>query len=386
MDLDHILNHLGEDRSQYLGAVSPPIFQTSNFAFPDVASFRDAFTDERKNHIYTRGNNPTVEILRKKMAALEKTEDALLFSSGIAAVSAAILSQISSGAHVVCVLNPYSWTKHLLENWVARFHVKTTFVKADDTQGILDACKQETRIIYLESPNTMTFEVQDLRKVASFARSRNITTIIDNSHCSPVFQNPSEFGIDLIVHSVTKYISGHSDIVAGAVCGKKDLIDKIFDNEYMTLGAILSPNSAAMILKGLRTLPLRVQRSHDSSVIIAKWLSAHPKVKKVIHPWLVDFPQHELVKSQMRGAGGLFSFELKTDSIEACENFANRLERFLMAVSWGGHESLVIPICAFYNEDINEKPHLPYQFFRLYIGLEDPEVLIADLEKALEIV
>lgn len=384
MDIDYIINHLGEDRSQWNGAITPPTYQTSNFAFETVASLRHAFSDEKKHHIYSRGNNPTVEILRKKLAALEKTDDALVFSSGIAAISAAVCSVLKSGDHVVCVQHPYSWTSHLLSEWLVRFGVSTTFVSDVDTDDILDHCTSDTRLIYLESPNTMTFGCQDFSRIASFAREKNIVTITDNSYCSPIFQNPATFGIDLIVHSASKYINGHSDVIAGVVCGRQDLIDRIFHEEFMTLGAIPSPHEASMILRGLRTLPLRVRRSYENSLTIARWLQQHPKIRRVLHPGLPDFPQVDLVARQMTGTGGLFSFELDTEDIHTCERFAETLQYFMMAVSWGGHESLIFPICTFHGEGSTHTPHLPFQFFRMYVGLEDAEVLIKDLETALD--
>lgn len=383
MDLDFILNHLGEDRQSYHGAVSPPIYQTSNFAFPNVASLREAFRNEWSSHVYTRGNNPTVEILRKKLAALEETEDALVLASGIAAISSAVCSVVKQGDHVVCVDHPYSWTEHLLKDWLSRFGVSTTFVPADNTQAIFEACREETSLIYLESPNTMTFGCQDLSKVGHFARQRGIITIADNSCASPLFQRPATMGIDLIVHSATKYINGHSDVVAGAICGRKDLIDRILREEYMTLGAIASPHEAALILRGLRTFPLRVQRSRESSLIVARWLEQHPKIRRVLHPGLDSFPQADLVRQQMSGTGGLFSFELNTEDMEACERFADHLRYFLMAVSWGGHESLIFPLVTFHKGSVEKRPHLPFQFVRCYIGLEDPQILINDLDTAL---
>lgn len=384
MDLDHIINHLGEDRDTYFGAISPPIYQTSNFSFNTVEDLREAFSDEKKYHIYTRGNNPTVEILRKKLAALEKTDDALVLSSGIAAISSAVCSVLKQGDHVVCVENPYSWTRHLLSSWLARFGVQTTYVPADKSEELIRAVQKHTRLIYLESPNTMTFECQDFERICSFAKANGIITIADNSYASPIYQNPAVLGVDLVIHSATKYLNGHSDVVAGVICGRQDLIDHIFHNEFMTLGAIISPYEAAMILRGLRTLPIRVQRSSTSALKIAEWLLEHPKVKRVYHPGLPDFPQAALVRKQMKGTGGLFAFELATDRLEDCETVANSLTYFLKAVSWGGHESLVMPIATFYQKNGSATTHLPFQLFRLYIGLEDPDILIQDLSKAFD--
>ena len=219
MDLSHILNHLGEDREQYFGAVSPPIIQTSNFALQDIAHLREAMLDEYHHHLYSRGNNPTVEILRKKLAALEGTEDALVVSSGAAAMAIAVIGVVQQGDHVICVQNPYSWTRHLLTEFLPRFGVSATFVQGDQLTAIEQAIRPNTRLLFLESPNTMTFGLQDLAACARLARQHGIITCIDNSCSSPLYQQPASLGIDLVMHSATKYLNGHSDVVAGVICG-----------------------------------------------------------------------------------------------------------------------------------------------------------------------
>ncbi|MEN0002776.1 MAG: aminotransferase class I/II-fold pyridoxal phosphate-dependent enzyme [Bacteroidota bacterium] len=385
MHLSDILMHLGEERANYYQAVSPPIIQSSNFVFPTLERFREAFADEFEHHIYTRGNNPTVAILRKKIAALEKAEDALIFASGSGAIAAAVMSQVKAGDHVVCVNAPYSWTKQLLVNYLSRFGVSHTFVDGTDLQAVEAAIQLNTSVLFLESPNSLTFELQDLKACAALAKKHQLTTCIDNSYASPLYQNPIELGIDLVVHSGTKYLNGHSDVVIGAVCGSKEKIRTIFQGEYMTLGNIISPNDAAMVIRGLRTLELRMQRSHESALKIAHWLEQHPKIERVLHPFLPSFPQHELAKQQMRGAGGLFSVYLKANTIPKVEAFVGRIQRFLMAVSWGGHESLLLPTVAFYNIPGRDNTPLPFNLVRLYIGLEDPDWLMEDLDQALEV-
>lgn len=384
MDISHILTHLGEDRSEYFNAVAPPIIQSSNFAFPTLDAFREAFTDELHHSVYTRGNNPTVEILRAKLAALEGAEDALVFSSGSAAVACTVLSRVKSGDHIVCVESPYSWTHSLLTRFLPRFGVTHTFVDGRSIENIKAAIRPETVMLFLESPNSLTFELQDLTACAELARLHGLVTCIDNSYCSPFFQNPIAHGIDLVIHSGTKYINGHSDVVCGVVCGSKTHIQQIFESELMTLGAILSPHDAMLVIRGLRTLPLRVQRSHDSALQIAQWLESHPKIDRVIYPWLPSFPQFELAKMQMRGAGGLFSFYLKAPDIEAVERFFHRLERFLLAVSWGGHESLILPMAGFYKIPGKPDSSRPWNLVRCYIGLEDPDWLVEDLGRGLD--
>ncbi|HQU59310.1 MAG TPA: aminotransferase class V-fold PLP-dependent enzyme, partial [Saprospiraceae bacterium] len=258
MHLSEILNHLGESREHYFNAVSPPVIQSSNFAFQSLAEFRQAFTDELTHHVYSRGNNPTVNILRQKLAALEKAEDCLVFSSGVSAIAAAVMANVRNGSHVVCVQSPYSWTKILLQDYLPRFGVEHTFVDGRDLSLIEQAIRPQTSLIYLESPNSLTFELQNLAACAEIARRHGIVTCVDNSYCSPIFQNPIELGIDLVVHSGTKYLNGHSDVVMGVLCGSKPMVKKIFETEYMTLGGILSPHDAALAIRGLRTLELRM--------------------------------------------------------------------------------------------------------------------------------
>jgi len=383
MHLSDILTHLGEEREHYFNAVSPPVFQTSNFAFRSLAEIRQAFADEMEHHIYSRGNNPTVAILRQKLAALEEAEEALVFASGMAAVSAAVLANVRAGGHVVCVEAPYSWAKVLLRDYLPRFGVSTTFADGRDVAAIERAIQENTTLLYLESPNSMTFELQDIRACAELARRRGLVTVLDNSYCSPIFQRPIPMGIDIVVHSGTKYLNGHSDVVMGVLCASKALARKIFEGEYMTLGGILPPHDAALAIRGLRTLELRMQRCYESGLQVARYLEQHPKVERVLHPMLPSFPQYELAQKQMQGAGGMFSIYLKADSLEKAETFYNGLERFLLAVSWGGHESLALPSAAFYNIPGKPAPLLPYNLVRLYIGLEDPQWLIEGLERGL---
>lgn len=384
-DLSYILNQLGEDRERYFGAVAPPIVQSSIFAFPSVEAMRAGFRDELGQHVYTRGNNPTVEILRKKVAALEGAEDCLMFGSGAAAMSAGVIAGVAGGDHVVCVARPYSWTRAVLQDLLARFGVTTTFVDGTQTARFESALTDRTRLIVLESPNSMTYEQQDLAAVAALARARGIRTICDNSHATPLNQSPLALGIDLVAHSATKYLNGHSDVVAGALCGSSARIREVFRGPYMTLGAILAPHDAWLLIRGLRTLPIRMQRIASTTARILAFLETHPRIRRVYSPHAVANPQLGLAEHQLRGASGLLTVELDAADIAAVERFCNGLQRFLMTVSWGGHESLAFPICAVFPADAPlHPPHgLPLSLVRLSIGLEEPEVLIADLDAAL---
>lgn len=383
MHLSEILTHLGEDRENYFWAVSPPVIQSSNFVFKDLDAFRNAFSDELTNHVYTRGNNPTTEILRKKLAALEGTEDALVFASGAAAIAMAVIGNVKSGDHVICVKGPYSWTMALLTKFLPRFGVTHTFVDATDIENIRAAIQPTTTVLFLESPNTMTYECQDLAACATLAKAHGIVTMIDNSYASPIYQNPAAFGIDIVIHTGTKYLNGHSDVVMGAICASHAMVEKLFASELMTLGGILAPHDAALVIRGLRTLELRVKKSSESAEKIVNWLGAHSKVERIWWPFHESFPQRELAMRQMRGCGGLFSVQFKTDSEEKMANFIHKIERFMMAVSWGGHESLMIPTLGFYHIKGRPNPPMPWTFVRFYVGLEDADWLMEDLNRAM---
>ncbi len=383
MELSYILNELGEERENYFNAVSPPIIQTSNFTFKTIDEFRQALSNEFEATLYSRGHNPTLNILRKKLAALDNAENALVFSSGIAAISVPILALLQQGDHIVSVENPYSWTIKLFKSFLPKFGITTTFIDGSALQNFKDAIRPETKLIYLESPNTFSYELQDLKAVAVIAKAKNIITMADNSYCSPYYQKPIDFGIDLVAQSATKYIGGHSDVVAGVLSGSTELISRIFNHEFMNIGASLSPHSAWLLIRGLRTLPLRMQRSFESAKAVTSWLRRHPAIDQVIWPFNNDFKQSELAHEQMQGCGGMFSFTLKDPSLEKIETFCNRLKHILMAVSWGGHESLIIPTIATIAKDEYDVNNERHRLIRMYVGLEEADYLIGDLEQAL---
>ncbi len=385
MHLSDILFHLAEDRENYYNAVSTPVIQSSNFVFKNLDDYRRMMTSELENHVYTRGNNPTVKILRQKVAALEQAEDALVLASGSAAIAAAVIANVQAGDHIVCVQAPYSWTTVLLTRFLPRFGVETTFVDGRDLAEIEGAIRPNTRVLYLESPNSLTFKLQDLAACSAICKRNNMVSIIDNSHCSPIFQRPIEHGIDVVVHSATKYLNGHSDVVAGVICSNKPMIEKIFSTEFMTLGAIISPHDANLMIRGLRTLELRMLRTDESAKKIVAFLQNHPKIKRVYYPFAADNPQLHIAQKQMSGNGGLFSIETIAKTKAEAEAFFYALKRFTFAVSWGGHESLIFPTVALYGIEGRPNPPLPVGFARLYIGLEDADYLIEDLNNALNI-
>src|SRR5688500_1807907 len=235
-DLSYILNELGEERENYFNAVAPPISQTSNFAFKKVEDLRKAFADEMGGYLYSRGLNPTVDILRKKLAALDGAEDCLVFNSGAAVIFAGVFANVKSGDHIISVRNPYTWAQKMFDVILPRFGVSTTYVDGRETKNIEQAIQPNTTLIYLESPNSWDYALQDLEAVADLAKSKNIITICDNSYCTPIYQKPFELGINLVLQSATKYIGGHSDTVGGTLSGSREMIEKIFHSEYNNIG------------------------------------------------------------------------------------------------------------------------------------------------------
>lgn len=383
MDISYIVNELAEDREQYFNAIAPPIVQASNFAFKTVDALSKAFEDEMGGYLYSRGLNPTVDILRKKLAALDGAEDCLVFNSGAAAIFAGVLANVKSGDHIVSVKNPYSWAEKMFDVVLPRFGVHTTYIDGTRLENWQEATRSNTTFYYLESPNSWEFRLQPLAEVAAFAKSRQITTMIDNSYATPIYQPVISLGIDLAMQTATKYIGGHSDTLGGVLCGTRAMIKRIFDSEYLNIGSGIQPFNAWLLLRGLRTLPARLDRISHSTREVLNFLKQHPAVESVIFPFDESFPQYALAKKQMSGACGLLTIILKTDKREPIVKFCESLQHILMAVSWGGHESLIIPKCAgIPAADFN--PADPgHRYVRLYVGLEDPAYLIRDLDQAL---
>ncbi|MCB9020603.1 MAG: PLP-dependent transferase [Chitinophagales bacterium] len=384
MDISQIINELGEDRELYFNAVSPPIYQTSNFAYKTVDALANAFENEFDVFLYSRGNNPTVDILRKKLAALDGAEDCLVFNNGAAATTAAVLSHMKAGDHAVCVRNPYTWVSKLFDNILKRYGVEVSYIDGREIANWEEAIRPNTTFFYLESPNSWDFALQPIAEVAALAKKHQITTLIDNSYCTPLYQRPIEMGIDMAMQTATKYIGGHSDTLGGVLSGSGAAIRKIFDSELMTLGSGIQPFNAWMLIRGLRTLPARLERIHHTTEKVIQFLLQRPEVERIIFPLHPSFPQYELAKQQMRGGAGLMTMVLATRERENIVRFCESLQHIMMAVSWGGHESLVIPKCAGipkaeFNGDDQE-----HRYVRLYCGLEEPDYLINDLQQAFD--
>jgi cystathionine beta-lyase len=370
--------HAGDDPSRWLGAPVPPIYQNSLFTCPNVEAFLNRAGRHPEAYDYSRVANPTTDVLESKLAALEGTEAARCFASGMAAVSAAIMHCVRAGDHLVAVDTVYGPTRKLLSEYLPRFGISVTYMPGTDPQQFADALQPNTRLIYLESPSSLVFELQDLESVAALARERGIVTAIDNSWASPYFQNPAALGIDLVLHSATKYLGGHSDLVAGVVLGSAERMRELCAWEGQLLGGMLDPFAAWLMLRGVRTLPVRLDRHQQSANAIARFLEAHPKVARVYYPGLPSHPQHALALRQMRGSSGLLSFALKQPGVEAVSEVVDALRYFGIGVSWGGFESLAIPITV-------PGPHAPEPSWaiRLHVGLETVDDLLSDLDAAL---
>lgn len=382
MDISYILNELGEDREHYFNAIAPPIIQTSNFRFNKVDELRAAFADEMSTYLYSRGLNPTVDILRKKLAALDGAEDCLVFNNGAAAIFAGVLANVKAGDHIVSVSKPYTWVQRLFDVILPRFGVTTTYVDGRDAHNYFNATNPNTSFYYLESPNSWDFALQDIPAIAAYAKEQNIITLIDNSYCTPLYQKPIEMGIDLAMQTATKYIGGHSDTLGGVLSGTHAMMKKIFDSEYLNIGSGIQPFNAWLLIRGLRTLPTRLERINRTTQDVVAFVKAHPAVKRILYPFDESFPQYQLAKQQMKEAPGLFSFYVGAENRQQIVTFCESLQHIQMAVSWGGHESLLLPKCAGLQDHEFDASNPEHQMMRLYVGLEDATYLTADLEQA----
>ncbi len=382
------LLHGEENPAENQGAIVPPIFQNTLFAFENWEAIDKAYEDPTNHCIYTRGKNPSCDIVEKKLAALAHGEKAKLFASGMAAISAALLHFAKPKGHVIAVQNIYGPARNFIDHYlVEKMEMTVTYVTGKDVADFESAIQEDTCLIYLESPSSVVFHLQDLEGVSKIAKRNQIKTIIDNTWATPIFQKDLDFGIDLEVHSCTKYIGGHSDVVAGVVIGSEKDIDQIFHHEHALLGGEMAPFESWLLLRSLRTLHLRLEKHQKNAWLVANFLENHSEVEKVYYPGLTSFEQRSLAEKQMTGFTGLMSFELKTNDIEKIKGFVNHLKIFQIGVSWGGFESLVyVPAISYLKEmteESFEKTGLSLGNIRISVGLEDAADVIEDLEQAL---
>lgn len=378
--------HAGNVLDPNTGALSTPIYQTSTFVFQNAEQGASRFAGEEPGYIYTRLGNPTQTQVEDKIAVLECAEAALATASGIGAIAAAMWTILSSGDHIVASNAIYGCTFALLNEQMKKFNIEATFVDSTNPENIREAMRPNTKIVYIETPSNPTLTLTDIRAAADIAHNGNAVLMVDNTFMSPYGQRPIELGADIVVHSATKFINGHGDVIAGFVAGKKDYIDKVrFEGVKDITGACISPFNAWLIIRGLKTLGVRVERHCENAMKIAKHLEKHPMIEKVFYPGLESHPQYELAKSQMDTFGAVISFEIK-GGVEAGRQVMNNVKLCSLAVSLGDVETLIEHPASMTHSPIPAEERLAFGItdglIRLSVGLEDPEDVIEDLEQA----
>ncbi len=379
--------HAGESRRKLDGALTTPIVQTSTYTFADTAEIVDFM--QRKavgggaRHEYGRYSNPTQTVAERKLAALEGGQRALLFSSGMNAITTAILSLLSAGDHLVMVSGVYRRTQQFVSEYLPRWGIEQTTVPIDDGEALAGAIRDNTRLIFAESPTNPYLRVIDLTRLVELARARGITTAIDSTFATPINMRPLEYGLDLVIHSATKYLAGHNDLLAGAIIGSHDLLSRIEESRGV-LGGVSSPNDAYLLLRGLKTLDLRVRRQNENGLRVARYLEGHPAVRRVYYPGLDSHPDREIALRQMAGFGGVVSFEIEGD-IDTTGRFIDRLRLPYIGPTLGGVESIAQQQAIFISLDAQERRQagIADTLVRYAVGVEDADDLIADLEQAL---
>ncbi|MGI9056820.1 MAG: trans-sulfuration enzyme family protein [Pyrinomonadaceae bacterium] len=377
--------HAGEDLSQNHGSVSVPIYNASVFAFSDADEGAAIHNYQKEGYFYGRLGNPTQTALEKAVAELESTEGGYALASGMAAVSAAILSNVKSGDHIVAPDSMYSTMTLFLRELGERFGIETGFVDATNAENYRDAIRENTKLFWIESPSNPLLKITDIEAVADIAKEKNIITIIDNTFATPYNQQPAKLGIDLVIHSATKYFGGHSDLTAGLIAGKKDLVEKARHTIGKLYGGNIAPQVAWLVLRGIKTLALRMEKHNKNASAIADMLANHAKVNSTFYPGLENHPNHHIAKRQMSGFGGMIAFDVGT--IEAGKTLVNNVKVCTLATSLGGVETIIqhsasMTHSTLSHEDRN-KAGVTDGLIRLSVGVESADDLISDLENAL---
>lgn len=378
--------HGGQHIDTETGALSTPIYQTSTFVFKNAEQGAARFAGEEEGYIYTRLGNPTEEQLEGKIALLEGAEAGLAVASGITAIAAPIWTICSAGDHIVSADILYGCTYALLSVQCKKFGIEVTFVDAKDPENIRKAMKPNTKLVYIETPANPTLDIIDIEEAAKIAHENNALLMVDNTFMSPYGQRPIELGADIVIHSATKYINGHGDVIAGIVVGKKDFINQVrFIGVKDITGGCISPFNAWLIIRGVKTLGVRMERHCQNAMIVAKYLETHPMVEYVRYPGLESHPQHELAKKQMKNYGAMISFEVK-GGVEAGRQLMNNVKLCTLAVSLGDTETLIEHPASMTHSPVPQEDRIKVGItdglVRISVGLEDPEDIIADLEQA----
>ncbi len=381
-----ILERAGEDEKTYLNAVTPPIFMNSLHVFDTFEEYHGVDVFKKNEFYYGRASNPTTSIAEEKIAQLEHGTRAVMFSSGMAAASAAILSTCGAGSHIICMIDAYQPVKRFLNEYcIPQLNMQVTFLKGTDLQEMEAAIQENTALIILESPATFVFTVVDLEEISRIARKHNVKTYMDNTYCTPLYQKPLDFGIDIVMHTLTKYLGGHSDVLGGVLVSKDEaLMRRIMNQMREWLGGVMGPMESWLVIRGMRTLGVRLKQHQKSAQAVAEFLEKHPKVKKVYYPGLKSHPQHDLICKQQKGSSGLLSLELKGDPEKALQ-FVDALQLFRKGCSWGGFESLAMVPLYYADEEELEFLGIGRGLIRMHCGLEGTENLINDLQRALDL-
>ncbi|MCK4257720.1 MAG: methionine gamma-lyase [Halanaerobiales bacterium] len=378
--------HVGSDPCPTTGALAAPIYQTSTFVFESAEQGARRFAGEEEGYIYTRLGNPSQRALELKIASLEGADDAIVVGSGIAAVSGVIFSLTKQGDHVVSSDSIYGCSHSFLSHVISDYGINTTFVDVTNLEKIEAAIQENTKVIYIESPANPTLTITDIECVVALSKKYGCKVVIDNTFASPYLQNPLKMGVDVVLHSATKYINGHGDVIAGIILGDQEFIDGCRGRAIKDIGGVISPFNCFLISRGLKTLPIRMEKTCDNAMKIAEYLESHPKVERVFYPGLKSHPQHDLAKKQMRGFGGIIAFELE-GGLEAGKILMNSVEMLKLAVSLGDLDTLMQHPASMTHAVIPHEERLAAGItdglVRISAGIEDVEDIIADLEQAL---
>ncbi|MGZ9815456.1 methionine gamma-lyase [Peribacillus simplex] len=377
--------HEGYDSKKHLGSLATPLFQTSTFTFENAEQGERRFAGLEDGYIYSRLGNPTVQVLEEKIAALEGGEAGLAFGSGMAAVSAVLFALTKTDDHILCSQGLYGCTFGLLQLMKNKYRITHDFCEMDTEEQVRNMIRPETTCIYVETPINPTMKLIDLQMVVRVAKEYNVTVVVDNTFSTPYLQRPLEYGCDIVLHSATKYLCGHGDVVAGLVVGKKEFMNHVAGTTQKDIGGIISPFDAWLLLRGLKTLPVRMDRHSDNAMAIFQELKKHPKVKKVYYPGDDTSPNHYIMQKQMKHGGGLISFELHGTKQDAQE-FLNKLKLIKIAVSLGDAETLIQhPATMTHSaipKDSREQMGISDQLVRLSVGLEAWQDVWEDIQQA----
>lgn len=381
--------HAGRIHDEQFGSLSTPLYQTSTFIFDNAQQGANRFAGEEEGFIYSRLGNPTTRQLEQRVAAMEGMEDAAATATGMGAVSGALLANLSAGDHLISSKAVYGCSFALMNHQLTRWGIEVTFVDMSNMAEVEAAIKPNTKVIFLETPVNPNLEVYDLTSLGKIAQKHNLISIVDNTFLSPVLQQPKKFGIDIVIHSATKYLNGHGDVVAGIICGTSDMIMHIKMTVLKDIGATISPHDAWLIMRGLKTLPVRMERHCSNAQKIAEFLEKHDKVSCVYYPGLKSHSGYKYIGEQMKAGGGVIAFEITSD-LAGGSDFINRMSLFSIAVSLGDAESLIQHPASMthspYSPEEREAAGISDSLIRISVGLENVDDLIEDLSESLSMI